>query len=204
MREKIIGFLVLRKPETMGDVGPYNRIFELDGKFYRGVERSHLNDCIDDYFKKKLPVEIAEIVKNNKRESDYIFFPQEYIRNLVDAKKILDYSDKNESCEVVVMQSERIMEVKGHSIIDSKMIEWLGYDLTILQGGSLILGGVFFKPHLFAGWTDRLNVNGLFDSLDDCSEYFSDYSKMAEAGEVEDYMVSLENSEPIKLGKIKF
>ena len=202
MKEKVIGYLILRKPESMGDVEPYNRIFKISDKFYCGVDRSHLNDLIDDYYKKKLARELSDIVKRNIEESNCLFFPHDFIRNYSDAEKLYQHVNRNNLNEITAIQSKRIMDARGFSKIEAKHVIWLGYDLTILQGGSLILGGIYFKPALFSKWIERLNRNGLFDSLDDCSEYFNDYLEMAGAGEVEDHLVSEENSEPIRVGRI--
>jgi hypothetical protein len=81
------------------------------------------------------------------------------------------------------------MDGIGYSEIDSSLIARLGYDLTIMQNGSLIFLGVYFKPHLFSKWISRLNKYGLFDNLDDCANYFDDYLKAAMLGEVEDHLV---------------
>jgi len=201
MKEKIIGFLILRKPKSMANVEPFNKIFKIGGKYYSGIDRSHLNDLKVEFYKKNLPVEISGIVKRIFEESNYLFFPREFIRDFNVALKLFTYVNKNLN-ELTVISSTRIMEKIGFTKIDSNLITWLGYDLTILQGGSLVFMGIFFKPHLFEKWIDRINDNGLLDSLEDCADYFIDYLKAAKNGDVEDYLVTEENSEPIRVGRI--
>jgi len=67
-------------------------------------------------------------------------------------------------------------------------IEWIGYDLMDLGGGSLILDGVYYKQELFKDFYCLINSNGIFSiniGNENCNNFIERFKELGENGEVE-------------------
>lgn len=202
MSEMVNGFLVLRKSGTMDTVEPYKRLFRVGTKEYRGMERSHLYDIVEDYYKKKLPPDLHIIIKKNYEESNDLLLV-ELIRDLEEAKKILQYvRGKNDLSELIAIRSDIVSEIKGTVDIDPAEIEWLGYDILSFGNGSLILNGIFLKPDHFSKWVPWINDNGLFAGKEQVQAYIDDYLQLASDDIVEDYIPSPYRFDAVKIGRV--
>lgn len=100
MVEKINGFLIVRK--SLEKTEPYGKIFRIGDKVYRGMERLHLEDVLDDYFAKKLPSDIYRIVEMEREASNDMLFMY-YIRDYNDALKLLEYVNKKNDLNELIM-----------------------------------------------------------------------------------------------------
>ena len=86
---------------------------------------------------------------------------------------------------------------------DGEKIEWLGFDIFVFGGGSLILNGLFFKPAYFYKWIDEVNANGLFTKKDNTQEYIDNYTECAKDNIVESYDLTDISFDVIRVGKTR-
>ncbi len=197
----INGFLILRK--SLADEAPYQRICRIGNKEYRGIERAHMEvDLVADFYAKKLPPEIARIMASeNKGSNEWPFF--HYIKDYADALKVLEFiNNRNSLNELITISSDEITKAKGRIEFDSANIEWLGYDIMRIGGGSMLLNGLFFKPDRFARWIDVINEYGLFPMKERIREYIEDYIEIAKDNSIEPYDSTSLGFDAIRVGRI--
>jgi len=200
MIEKINGFLILRK--SLGNLFPYSAICRLGGKEYRGMQRNHLEDVAEEYYGKTLPADIHRIYKMSQEESNDLLFLN-YIKNYRDALTILDYvSKKNDLNELIAIASDTITEGKGDFDFANGKIEWLGYDVIVFGGSSLILDGLFFKPEHFEKWVPLINENGLFSNKDHIHDFIKHYFIVADKGIIENYNMKVLRVDAVRIGRV--
>jgi len=200
VREKINGFLILKK--TLAQTEPYTGIFCLGDKEYRGLERSSFEDVnVGDL--QQLPSAIKPIIEMTANESnDTLFLP--LIKDYEDALKILAFANRDGNfSELAVIYSDVISTAKGTIDFDGEKIEWLGFDIFVFGGGSLILNGLFFKPAYFYKWIDEVNANGLFTKKDNTQEYIDNYTECAKDNIVESYDLTDISFDVIRVGKTR-
>lgn len=206
MIEKINGFQILRKVKCLGDIAPYFNE-NIIGKRYEGIDRPSFEDLYEDFYAKKLPKVIYEIIQNSGNESNYYPY-MNIIKKFNDAKKIMEYNLRiNDFNDLIALQLDKLSEVKGEFEFHDAKIKWLGYDVISQYGfASLISMGLFFKPNHFTKWIDIINIHGLFDDKKYLDEYVYDYSIAATKGVVENHVNFKDKLgvDLLRIGKIDF
>lgn len=202
MGETICGFQVVKSSASFFSMKPYNILSNIEGKRYEGIFRMHLYDVLEDYYNKRLPDEISNIVANSLKENNDLSI--EIIKNFDDALKVFEFA-KSKNCdnEIISLKSEILQELKGSFVFNSKEIEWLGFDVISYGNGSLILDGIFFKKQFFENWIYALNNFGLFNSIENINEFIAYYIDCSKRNIVEEIPFSNYGFDTIAVGRVK-
>ncbi|MBZ4417975.1 hypothetical protein [Myxococcus sp. RHSTA-1-4] len=86
--------------------------------------------------------------------------------------------------EVIAIHSNELAKVKGWVPVANPG-DWMGLDVVLYGGGSLLREGIFGSDFFDPKWGHRLNCNGLFSSRAECEEYLGEYRRGVEQGRLE-------------------
>ena len=103
-----------------------------------------------------------------------------------EALELLSFSNRNdERCELIAVSSPELAEVKD-LVGQHADAAWLGYDVILLGGWSLIGDWIFRGPVEVREWLERLNRYGLLDSPLESASLVAAYERAVERGEAEE------------------
>ena len=178
------GFLIVRRPETMGDAlkdrgsppagfygirGMANDSFDA-GRRYRGIDRSPI--FADDKFDDLACVRMAELEKIQRSYDDFIFDP-------LDAKDVLNYATAPVDYEIIWCR------IVGSNASAPPGFKSLGFEATYFDSShfSPSCDCMFFpRCHgtdsdgtAFALYFAMLNANGLFETPGEAQAFLDCY-----------------------------
>lgn len=183
---QINGYLVVRKPEFNRDAlgrGSYTSAAPCIGNtYYSGIDRMDWFDVAEQLYSDGLPSPIKnhyDTIKKNNDDFSGILVCQD----LDIALELLHFSNSfNNENEIIAVFSDKLSTLKGTIALLSAEITWIGYDVVVLGGHSLLHEGVFSATDLFPGWPDRVNEFGLFDTHAICDEFVMVYMRALKNG----------------------
>jgi hypothetical protein len=175
----ITGYLIVRKPFFEENVFGSIKLKTLKNINYCGLHRSMWMD-IEDYFSEiKIPNELFEKFKEiEKSDNDGSFLKT--CDDFYLTQKLInltpEISLKN---EVIAIWNPTLTEIKGH-VLERQDIHWIGYDIVILGGWSLIRHGIFEnKREELQIKGNRINQFGLFDNIENLNIFLKTYESLA-------------------------
>ena len=197
----ISGHLVVRKPEWNYDfsntIPPFLQYFK-DSQLheYRGIDRFAWFDFGSAYYAKSLSLPKDLLYKSLNSSKNY-WFSSFTPTDLATAEEICCYSNyyiqnqyasivlNNSVNEIVAVYSDYLADYLNEAIsVQEDTLEFLGYDAISIGEWSLIQHGLFFPNYdKFCSkfytykWKKILNLNGLFNSLEEAQSYTFDYEK---------------------------
>jgi hypothetical protein len=163
--EAIHGYLVVRKAEQSFDEpqrgavrgGPPCR----DGRCYHGVDRMPWFDVDEALYASSLPAPLREL---RRRIADANYSDRTGVGlwpSREEALELLHFSNRDDDlCELIAISSDELAQAKGLVSQPSEGVQWLGYDVVLMGGWSLIGDWIFGGPTGFAEWAERLNSAG--------------------------------------------
>jgi hypothetical protein len=205
MSNKINGYLVVRKSLENFDsreTGPHlNHAPRIGELVYMGVDRMPWADVSDAFYSKRLPEALSKhfrVLQENKDDLSGLNLTCDIDVGL----EMLRYANRVEQKnEIIAVRSRQLSEIQG-SLQTNAEIEWLGYDVFVFGGWSLLKDGVFLKPLIFRGWERRLNDYGLLPNENLLSGYLCDYESAVKKDEVEEIPHKESVIEAIEVGRI--
>lgn len=189
----INGYLVVRRPERncypQGDHACDKTPPVIDGVHYAGVHRMPWFDLKLLKWSRDLDGRSAALLKSIGDCNDD-FSGIDLCFSLDDALQLLKRSNEiNDESELIAVWSGILTQIKGEIAADDNTVEWLGKDVLVFGGHSLIKEGIFFRPELFGVWKDVINEHGLFPIDMPIDDFVRDAQALARRGLIEDYGV---------------
>lgn len=191
--DKICGCIVLRKPSENCDAESKPPFFfrprapQINGVYYSGIDRAAWFELDEACLSKTASDDLIEFRKQlraeNKPNLDILVTKQ-----IDKAMDVLRFSNKKQNrYELAVVYSSRLDKQKGH-IQTNEKIEWLGIEPYCYGYGSPLKEGIFKLPNLFQGYTEKLNSNGLFESIDEfLADYLASYDLLSRDDSLENF-----------------
>jgi hypothetical protein len=180
MREKICGYMVVRKPEY-AKTGVLTPRPWIGPKTYRGLDRVPWEDLEIAWFDRRRRASILplwqELDRLNRDLSGIRVF-----KNLRHAQEVLELA--SEKSEIIAIWSRELEEIKGAGPAEADLT-LLGLDCMAIGEWSVVLGGIYAEPDHFAPFVERLNAQGLLSSEEDCEALFQSYVALSENDIVE-------------------
>jgi hypothetical protein len=178
--EKIAGYIVVRKPYFNNEdllVGK-KLTSNVDGVYYCGIDRLNWVDVDNMYLNNMLKLDQKNVYEK-LRSSDNDFLGVRILRSISDAHFFgsldKEQADKN---EIIIVSGNSLNTSKGSMLVDSASVNWLGYDLVLLGGWSLIRHAVFENQQYHLLKVKGINDFGLFDNTN-VEEFIDAYNKLA-------------------------
>lgn len=200
------GYIVLRKPYCNYSLDGSTcdpRYGEKQGDvWYCGVDRMSWHDFDSIYYDGETNNFIRQtfdLLKSSIRvNSGYRLLTDYEV-----AKEVLAISNASTAVnDLYVLDCDLFQK----NTIESKEIDWLGYDLDMIGYCSILRDGYFSYPDLFAEFSCQLNKYGLFDEVGDAIyNYIEKYklvSSSDENGCFEPYTEVFEGVVPVRVGMI--
>lgn len=198
----IAGYAIVRNPlfeESYPGGGLMSPFLNL---YYHGIKRSMWED-VEDYLStsslldKKI-LEAYEAIKNDDRDGTFI----KTVKDLKFAKQLINLdSEIARKNEIIAMSSSYLNQIK--KVEDKNPVIWLGYDIVLLGGWSLLRHGVF-ENKLFSLLEKSTNINkyGLFDNLNYLDGFLTEYKRLSALDKVDPIIENL-RVDFIRVGIIK-
>jgi hypothetical protein len=180
--------MIVRKPDkNFDDNDPISsRINAINGVWYSGVDRLPWWDLVSDYYAGKMPVELHEAFAKVKSDAIHIG-DLDVCQDYETAKSLLAYSNQDASNnELIAVYSDLLASFRKTIAFESERLLFLGYDVMAQGEWSLLGSGVFVRPDYFKIWVNRLNLNGLLDSLNELEELVALYNDAVQLDLVEE------------------
>ncbi|KAA5536819.1 hypothetical protein F0919_03880 [Taibaiella lutea] len=196
----ITGYLIVRKVDAVevhenNFLKPYNNTI-----YYHGIDRLMWGD-IDNYLFKGGTLdnnalnEYKSIVDSG---NDGSFL--NLANTLNSAEVLLNHNNAVAlNNEIIAIESSFLNVIKP-KIQETPPIYWMGYDLVLLGGWSLIRHGIFENNMLSLLNNTKLNRYGLFDNPDSISGFLDEYNLLSDNNKVDKIIDSL-ILDTIKVGK---
>lgn len=174
----IVGYIIVRK--TQHNEVIHGRLLEpINSINYHGIDRLMWYD-LDSYFLEgKFSDDLKpKYMQLSASDNDLTF--TKVLKSFEDSKRFLSVSkDLIRRNEIIAISSNALVKIKGGMSEPIDFIEWLGYDIVLLGGWSLIKHGVFENKQLSLVEKKRLNGYGLFDDLNDIDKFLAEYERLA-------------------------
>jgi hypothetical protein len=186
----IHGYVVVRKPEQSFDEqqrGAFRGGPPCKGKLcYRGIDRMPWFDIDEALYASNLPARLRDL-RQRIDDANSDFTGVELSPSKEDALELLRFSNRaDERCELIAISSDELAYEKNLIGQPASGAMWLGYDVVLRGGWSLIGDWIFRGPASSAESAERLNGAGLLDSPFDLPSFVSAYEAAVERGEAEE------------------
>lgn len=192
MKNKVCGFLVVRKPDMNFDEqarGAFSsEVPKIKDLVYSGMDRMPWFDLDEDYYLEKLPQDQLEY-RNKIRSTNLNSSGIKLCLDIDITKKILAYSNQlSDRNEIIALYADELCNDRSAIKVDEKM-QFLGVDLYCPGFGSMIREGLFKSPNAFSRFADSFTEFGLLPpELNADQKYLGLYNELSE----------IERLEPIK------
>ncbi len=187
MSDIISGYIIVRKSqyEEAFPGGPALEPF--NGVHYNGVDRSIWAD-IEAFFMKEQTPQDMRLSKNYQAIKgsgyDASFFKIEKSINTVRALAQIN-AEIYQTNEILAVSSRYLNQIKHEKKAEGP-ITWLGYDIILLGGWSLVRHGIFEnRLDSLIEKSSSLNPFGLFDNTDFLDHFLSEYHHLATIDKVD-------------------
>jgi hypothetical protein len=174
----IVGYIIVRKPQH-NEITHGRSLEPISNIYYHGMDRLMWYDLESNLLEGKFPDDLK--LKHEQlvaSENDLTF--TKVLKSFEDSKRFLSTSrNLIERNEIIAINSNALIKIKGGMSVPGDLIEWLGYDVVLLGGWSLIKHGVFENRQLSLVDAKRLNKYGLFDDVDGIDKFLAEYERLA-------------------------
>lgn len=176
---ELCGYVVVRKPDFAegGLVQPNLKVAE---RTYRGIDRLQWEDLALAHYDGRLSGDLELIWQRLEANSD----PSgvKVLSDYEDAMAVLGFS--RNSSDLIAVWATELANVTG-TIPSPAGMKYCGLDCLGFGEWSVLLAGVYGRPHQFEWAIERLNEYGLLTSEEDCDRVFAEYVKLSSSGIVE-------------------
>lgn len=177
-------YIIVRKPQ-FDEYVPGAPARPLGNILYQGMNRSMWYDLDTFSIEGKLPDELKQPYAKLKDTGNYLTFVR-IATSRQEAEQFFtiggDWTDRN---EVIVVQSDALDGTFGLAPLRAGSVEWLGFDLVLLGGWSLISHGIFENRRLSLLAKKSINGNGLFDDTYGLDAFIEEYMRLGALNEVD-------------------
>lgn len=201
----ICGFLVVRTPDnnylpedSQRRTGPVPKFGDIA---YGGLERLPWHDVDTDYYEGTLPEDIS-LLRKRINSAYTVAGCMDLCDRLEDALQFLQFTNrKGDANEIIAVYSEGLAELKGSQGIEASSLQFLGFDITMMEW-SILRAGLFGCPSQFEEWHSFVNSNGLLSSREVFDDYVERYNTAARAGHVEELHEVLFRVEVVEIFRV--
>ncbi|WP_223151781.1 hypothetical protein [Chitinophaga qingshengii] len=182
----ITGYVIVRKPaHIFDDVVGKSLSPSIEGIYYHGIDRSNWRDVESRFYQSKIPESLLKTYADLD-VSELDFTGIKVVKAYHDAVAFLSI-DKEMALtnELVVVASDRLNQIKGPGIATPQHITWLGYDIVLLRGWSLIRHAIFENREMSLLETIKLNSFGLLDHVENVDDFLETYDKLGDLDRVD-------------------
>ncbi|MBC9914021.1 hypothetical protein [Chitinophaga varians] len=176
----ITGYVIARKPMYDGSdvmIGR-NSLLRIEDKYYHGIDRLSWVDA-------EIPENLLSIYADPKA-SEQDLTGIKVLKKYDEAIALLSLNDevalKN---EVLVIASDKLNQIKGPGMVTQQTIRWLGYDVVLLGGWSLIRHAIFENRQMSLLEMVDLNSFGLLDNVEEVAGFLKEYDRLADLDKVD-------------------
>lgn len=171
----------------------------IDHIYYQGLNRSMWMD-IEDYFSANSLSHIEVQKKYNLNDNGNFI---KVIRELQFADLLINLNNEiRKKNEIIVISSPYLNKIEKETKIE-KPITWLGYDIVLLGGWSLLRHGIF-ENKMFSLMEKSTTINkfGLFNNLDYTDKFIQEYNHLS-SFDLVDPLIDELPLDFVRIGKIK-
>jgi hypothetical protein len=185
----IHGYVVVRKPPRSFDERQRLGIDEgppcCGEVCYNGLDRMPWFDINEASYASQLPAHLRELRRQmddaNADRTGVTLWPRE------EAFEALRFSNRaDHRCELIAISSDLLAQAKDLVGQPDDSVEWLGYDVVLMGGWSLISDWIFRSPGGCDARLEKVNKAGLLDSPLEAPGFVADYQTAVERGEAEE------------------
>ncbi|MCF3107860.1 hypothetical protein LL912_03625 [Niabella sp. CC-SYL272] len=201
----IAGFIVLRKPQYVEVYPGGQNLPSFNGMCYNGIDRFMWGDIESYFINKRLPQTTPlnkhyDALRNSGYDGSHFMVVEDYdvARSFNEASS--EILGKN---EIVAVSSPYLNSIKKGKKSEVP-IKWMGYDIVLLGGWSLVRHGVFENKleRLIKKGTD-INSFGLFNTTDYLDDFVNEYNHLAALDKVDPVIEGL-RLDYVRVGKLSF
>ncbi len=154
---------------------------------YRGIS-SYLWDQIDRrYHEKTLSEDISRQYQSLRRQNSD-FTGLLCCPSLEVTRQFQAISDNVNKDEILALFSPLIRQIKNTSVVFTEVGSFLGYDVVLLGGWSLLAEGVISNPEAFPRTREIINAHGLLSEPSHLSIVIDEYREMSRQGSCEELL----------------
>lgn len=166
-------------------------LFPLGDKYYHGIDRLNWIDVENRFNQSLIPESILNIytgLEASEQDLTGIKVLKKYDEAVTLLSLDAETAFKN---EVLAIASDKLYQIKGPGIVTQQAITWLGYDIVLLGGWSLIRHAIFENRQMSLLEVVELNSFGLLDHVGQADVFLKEYNRLADHDKVDPL---LENS----------
>lgn len=189
----ITGYVITRKPKHDFSDAIIGRSLlpRIGDRYYHGIDRLNWIDVESLFDRSEIPENLLSIYADLKA-SELDLTGIKVLKKYDEALAFLSLDKEVELMnEVVLIASSKLTQIKGPGIMTQMTVTWLGYDIVLLGGWSLIRHAIFENRQMDLLEVVKLNSFGLLDSVEHFHDFLRAYNKLADLGKVDPL---LENS----------
>jgi hypothetical protein len=204
---KVTGLLVVRLPRLNFDADGRGAFPAHppchDGVCYAGIDRMAWFDVDESSIRGVLPPELAlfrEQIKATNADPSGV----QVCQDLDAARALLSFSNRSQRRnEIIVARSPELSELKGTFELAETSVSWLGYDVALVGGWSLVRDWLFDGTGAESEIAALLNEFGLVPASWAVDEVISGYVAAMESGEAEEIPDSTYDFASIEIGRVQ-
>ncbi|NML37459.1 hypothetical protein HHL17_09670 [Chitinophaga sp. G-6-1-13] len=183
----ITGYVIARKPmyDFSDVIIGRNSLLRIEDKYYHGIDRLNWIDVESRFKQSAIPENLLNVytdLEASEQDLTGIKVLKKYDEAVVLMSLDEEMTLKN---EILVIASNKLNQIKGHGIATVQTITWLGYDIVLLGGWSLIRHAIFENRQMSLLKVIALNSFGLLDNEEQADDFLKQYNKLADLDSVD-------------------
>lgn len=183
----ITGYIITRKPKyDFSEVIIGRDLLPLvENRYYHGIDRLNWIDVETRFNQSKITGDLLEIY-NDLEVSGRDFTGIKVLKKYDEAVALLSLDREMELMnEILVISSEKLNQLKGPATSPQEPVTWLGYDIVLLGGWSLIRHAIFENRQMSLLGMIELNSFGLLDDVKQIDDFLGEYYRLADLDKVD-------------------